>query len=76
MCLSLWRQRLGVTVNLRTVLETSLESGAGGVSSWRWRKVIPSTRLSLASAVMVAASVCVHDKQQSRRASAIRFQMP
>ncbi len=31
--LSLWRQRLGVTVSIRTVLETSLELSAGGVSS-------------------------------------------
>ena len=62
---------MGVTVNLRTVLETSLESGAGGVSSWRWRRMTPSTRLSLASAVMVAASVHVLVKQHSRRASCI-----
>ncbi len=33
-CLSLLRRRLGATVIVRTVLETSLESGAGGVSSW------------------------------------------
>ncbi len=66
MCLSL-RQRLGATVILRTVLETSLESGAGGVSSWQWRRVIPSTRLSLVSAIMVAASVRVLVKQHSRR---------
>jgi len=75
-CLSLWRQRLGATVILRTVLETSLESGAGGVSSWQWRRVIPSTRLSMVSAIMVAASVRVLVKQHSRRASAIRFPMP
>jgi hypothetical protein len=30
---SLWRKRLGVTVMGRTLLVTSLESGAGGMSS-------------------------------------------
>ena len=69
-CFSLWRGRLGATVILRTVSEMSLESGAGGVSSTQWRRVIPSTRLSLVSAVMVAASVHVLVKQHSRRASA------
>ena len=71
MCFSLWRGRLGATVILRTVSEMSLESGAGGVSSTQWRRVIPSTRLSLVSAVMVAASVHVLVKQHSRRASCI-----
>ena len=67
--LSLWRQRLGATVILRTVLETSLESGAGGVSSWQWRRVIPSTICHYGCSICVCACQATFEENKCNQIS-------